>query len=150
MKRKKRILKIVSAMFALAMVLTMAGSISAFAKEETFNDGVYIYQRTGYEITKWTAGTELVAKIDMYYFQNLGDEEFAGEDVYFYKRDEDGNRVSARVYGYAYTEFRTSKETYARTEPKYGYNNVEVEPEEGCSIWNRATPHYCANALRDY
>lgn len=152
MKRKKSIMKIASAMFALAMatVMSMAGSVGVFAKEETFNDGVYIYKGTGYTITDWTGDTELVAKIDTYYFQNLRDEEFAGEDVYFYKRNSAGKRMDASVYGYAYTVFSTGKKEYARTETKYGYDNVEVEPEEGCSMWYQATPHYCAGAMRDY
>lgn len=138
-----------STMFALTMAMSIAGSMSVSAKEETFNDGVWIYKGTGYTTTAWTNNTELVAKIDTYYYQNLRDIEFAGADVYFYKRDAAGNRLSAEVYGYGYTEFKNGDRTYATTDMKFDYKNVEVEPENGCSIWNNATPHYYGNAIRE-
>lgn len=151
MKRKKSIMKIASAMFALAMatVMSMAGSVSVSANADELTDGGYVYKGTGYTTTEWTGDTELVAKIDTYYYQNLRDEEFAGEDVYFYKRDSSGNRVNADVYGYAYTEFTTSKASYATTKAKFDYNNVTVVPENGCSIWYRATPRYYGCATRE-
>ncbi|MCI8694003.1 MAG: hypothetical protein HFH91_15005 [Lachnospiraceae bacterium] len=151
MKRKKSIMKIASAMFALAfaMVFALAGSVNVFANADELTAGGYTYKGTGYVTTEWTSGTELVAKIDTYYYQNLRDEEFAGEDVYFYKRDSAGNRVSADVYGYAYTEFTTSKASYATTKTKYGYNNVTVVPENGCSMWYQATPRYYGCATKE-
>lgn len=151
MKRKKSIMKIASAMFALAMVTVMAlaGSVSVHANADKLTDGGYVYKGTGYVTTEWTSNTELVAKIDTYYYQNLRDEEFAGEDVYFYKRDSAGNKLNANVYGYAYTEFTTSKASYARSDTEYGYNNVTVVPDSGCSIWYRATPRYYGCAIRE-
>lgn len=152
MKRKKSIMKIAATMFALAFatVMSLAGSVGVFAKEETFTDGGYIYKGTGYTTTEWTGNTELVAKIDTYYYQNLRDEEFAGADVYFYKRDAAGNRMNAEVYGYGYTTFEKNGTVYTKSKVEYGHNNVEPETETGCSMWNLATPHYYGNALRDY
>lgn len=149
MKKKKKAFKIVSASFVLIMMLSAASSVSVIANEETFEDGVWTYKGTGYTTTEWTNNTELVAKIDTYYYQNLRDIEFAGEDVYFYKRDAAGNKLTAKVWGYAYTEFKNGEKSFAKTEPKFDYTNVEVLPTQGCSIWNNATPHYYGNAIKD-
>ncbi len=152
MKRKKNIMKIAATMFALAfaMVFALAGSVGVFAKEENFNDGVYTYKGTGYSTTAWTSGTELVAKIDTYYYQNLSDIEYCAADVYFYKRDSGGNRVNATVKGYAVAQFEKNGEIYATSGRCYDDDHGNAEAwSDGVSIWYFATPHYYGNATKE-
>ncbi len=146
---RKKVFKITSAVLAMTMALTIANPVSVFAKPETFSDGGYVYKGTGYTTTDWTDNTELVAKIDTYLFENLSELQFAGEDVYFYKRDSAGNRLQASVYGYAYTEFKKKDKVYDKSAIKWGYDNVEVDGGEGCSAWLLATPHYYAGATKE-
>ena len=136
-------------MMVMAMALIIANPISAFANPESFTDGGYKYKGTGYTTTAWTNNTELVAKIDTYFFENLREMQYAGEDVYFYKRDSAGNRLQASVYGYGYTEFKKKDEVLDKSEVVWGYDNVEVVGGEGCSAWNFATPHYYASATNE-
>lgn len=149
MRRKSSVFKIASALFAMAIALTVLNPVSVFAKEENFTYNGYRYQGTGYTTTAWTNNTELVAKIDTYLYDNPQEERFAGEDVYFYKRDSAGNRLSASVYGYAYTEFKRDGKVLTKSDVVYGYDNVEVMPDEGVSGWAFATPHYYAGATNE-
>lgn len=75
--------------------------------------------------------------------------QYAGEDVYFYKRDSEGNRLQADVYGYGYTEFKKNGEVLVQSDVVWGYNNIEAGCEEGCSAWQFATPHYYASATKE-
>jgi len=149
MKEKKKVSKNTFAVLTMASALAIANPISVFASPEGFTDGGYEYRGTGYTTTAWTNNTELVAKIDTYFFENLSDMQYAGEDVYFYKRDSAGNRLQASVYGYGYTEFKKNGDVLDKSEVVWGYDNVEVVGGEGCSAWNFATPHYYASAVNE-